>query len=44
MHGLWPWALAGFFGWLAPRLLNLHEDWQRALVAALAGALIGYLL
>lgn len=43
MHGLIPWALAGLAGWFVPRWFNLKEDWQRAVVAALAGALVGYL-
>lgn len=43
MRGLLPWAIAGLVGWLAPRFLILREDWQRALVAAIAGALVGML-
>lgn len=44
MHGLLPWALAGLAGWFIPKVLNLREDWQRALVALLAGALVGWLV
>jgi hypothetical protein len=44
MHALLPWAVAGFAGWLCPKLFKLQEDWQSALVAAVGGALVGFLL
>lgn len=44
MGGLLPWAIAGLVGWLAPRFIVLREDWQRALVAAIGGAVVGLLL
>lgn len=43
MQGLLPWAVAGLVGWFAPRVVRLREDWQRALLAAVAGALVGLL-
>jgi hypothetical protein len=44
LKALVPWALAGIAGWLVPRWFSLREDWQRILVAALAGALTGWLI
>lgn len=44
LKALIPYAVAGVVGWLVPRWLNLREDWQRAVVAALAGALTGWLV
>lgn len=44
LAALFPWAVAGLAGWLVPRWFSLREEWQRALVAALAGAITGWLL
>jgi hypothetical protein len=44
LRALIPWALAGLAGWFVPRWFSLREEWQRALVAALAGALVGWLV
>lgn len=44
LQALLPWAIAGVVGWLAPRALKVTETWQAVAVAALAGALVGYLL
>lgn len=43
LRSLIPWALAGLAGWLVPGWFSLSEKWLRALVAALAGALVGWL-
>lgn len=40
---LLPWALAGLAGWYIPRWFHLREEWQRVLVAALAGIATGWL-
>lgn len=44
LKALIPWALTGLVGWLVPRWFSLREDWQKALVAAAAGALAGWLM
>lgn len=44
LRSLLPWAIAGLAGWYVPRLFRLYEEWQRALVAALSGACVGWVL
>jgi hypothetical protein len=44
MHALIPWAVAGVAGWLGPKVVKMNEDWQAAIVAALAGGVLGYVL
>lgn len=44
MHGYLFLALIGFAGWLGPKLIKVQEDWLKALVAALSGILVGWLL
>lgn len=44
MHGLLPWAVAGFAGWLGTKLIKVGEEWLKALIAALFGALAGWLI
>lgn len=39
MHGLLPWAVAGLAGWLGTKLIHVNEEWVRAIMAALFGAL-----
>ncbi|MDF2628163.1 MAG: hypothetical protein K0R39_1994 [Symbiobacteriaceae bacterium] len=38
-----PWALAGLAGYFVPRWFHVREDWQRAIIAALAGIAVWWL-
>jgi hypothetical protein len=44
LRALIPRARAGLAGWLVLRWFSLRENWQKAVVAALAGALTGWLI
>lgn len=44
LRSLLPWAMAGLAGWFVPKWFHMREDWQRALVAAAAGAGVGWLV
>lgn len=44
LKALIPWALAGLAGWLVPGWFSLRHTWLKAVVAALAGALAGWLM
>lgn len=44
LQALLPWAIAGVIGWAAPRVINTRETWQAVAVAAIAGAIVGYLV
>lgn len=44
MHGWVFLAIVGCAGWLGPKLIKVQEDWLRAVLAALSGIAVGWLL
>lgn len=42
--GWLPWAVAGFAGWLGTKLIKVHDEWLKALIAAIFGILAGLLM
>ena len=43
LRSLLPWALAGLAGYFVPRAIHVREDWYRTVLAAIAGAAVGWI-